>query len=1105
MKFIFLNANIYSNYKKLIFFFIAGIILFISSLSVFSCQKSTDKLHFAKHGILDIRNWNPGEGELLNLDGEWEFYWKEILYYNDFVSGKAHPPKFYFNIPGFWNGYSWNGNELAGDGFATFHLKILLPESNEFPLALRVKKSFTSYELYVNGQKIASNGKVGKTKEEVIPEWFPVTSDSLFAQNGILDIIIHSSNYHHKKGGLKFPVTLGSKKAILEKKEMNVSFESFLIGSGIIMGIYHLFLYLQRRQEKSALFFGLFCFLLSVRTSINGESYFLKIFTDIPFEHLMRITYIDLYLLTPIFIQYIYFVFPENFNKNYLRYLWIAQFLLITIVIFFPIKYFVSTLNIFFIFLFIIIIYSIFPLIKILKYKKEGSVFFTLGLLFFYSTIINDILYNLSITEFGYMLPVGLFVFIFTQSIILSLRFANAFIRIEELSETLSVQNIKLQNLDKLKDEFIANTSHELRTPLNGIIGIAESLNDGITGPLNVETKNNLSVLISSGKRLSSLINDMLDFCKLKTDELKLKKKPINIKDITDIVIFLCKPLIAEKNISIINEIPNDSPPVLADEDRIQQVLHNLISNAIKFTDNGEIRILLKIVMHSNREVAQMTISDTGIGIPPERQDLIFNSFEFGDKIVEREYGGVGIGLTITKKLIELHGGKIWVESQVNNGSKFHFTLPVSVLEYSNGANAKLENKLIKKFDNGHERNSEDVKFSLPIYPKYNPSAPKALVVDDEPINLQVIKHQLQLSGFAVEVAISGYEALAKLQIQAPDIILLDIKMPKMNGFELAKIIRKEYSIEVLPIIFLTALNHENDILKAFEIGANDYIIKPFSRQELLARIDSHIKIKKINEEYVKLNESLEKLVIERTAELEKKNEKLIELNKEKNEFLGIAAHDLKSPLAGIKLVAEVLSNNSNMSSEFQKMFELIHHSTIQMFGIISNLLDVNKIDSGEIETYLEVISFKAIVLEVLEPYIDLAEKKKIKIHIELPDSDSNIFADRILLNEILDNLISNAVKFTPLERIIYIRIKETSKSYVLEVANEGQGISKDEQKKLFTKFPRLSTKPTGKEHSTGLGLYIVKKLTEKINGVIKYKGDEGKGSSFFLELKKAK
>ena len=445
-------------------------------------------------------------------------------------------------------------------------------------------------------------------------------------------------------------------------------------------------------------------------------------------------------------------------------------------------------------------------------------------------------------------------------------------------TEQLEVKNAALQRLDKLKDEFLANTSHELRTPLNGIIGIAESLIDGAAGILTDPQIANLSMVVYSGKRLANLVNDILDFAKLKNQDIELQSKPVDFRQITQIVLTLCQPLVIGKSLELKNLIPSDLPPVHGDENRLQQIMYNLVGNAIKFTESGEVTVSANLTPPAplpckgrgeedegrrerlNREsnspllpgeglgerfssTIEITVTDTGIGIPPEKLDDIFKSFEQVDASISRSYSGTGLGLTITKQLIELHGGTIRVESEVGVGSRFIFTLPIATqpiqlsLDISQ-AIAKVQ---------PHDRS-----LLLPPDPTLQSDDQLTiLVVDDDGINRQVVTNHLSLHNYAIVHATNGIEALAMIHKGfKPDLILLDVMMPKISGYQVCRTIREQFPAHQLPIIMLTAKNQVSDLVIGLESGANDYLPKPILKNELLARIKTHINLSKINIAY---------------------------------------------------------------------------------------------------------------------------------------------------------------------------------------------------------------------------------------------------------------
>lgn len=449
-----------------------------------------------------------------------------------------------------------------------------------------------------------------------------------------------------------------------------------------------------------------------------------------------------------------------------------------------------------------------------------------------------------------------------------------ATITLREREEALEQANNNLQRLDQLKDEFLANTSHELRTPLNGIIGIAESLIDGATGELSQQTNFNLTMIVSSGRRLSSLVNDLLDFSKLRHQNLDLQLKAVDLHAITDLVITLSQPLVGKKNLQLINSVSADLPLVQADENRLQQILHNLVGNAIKFTPAGQVEVLAEAVdLEGEQKFLKVIVSDTGIGISEDKFERIFESFEQAEGTTAREYGGTGLGLAITKQLVELHGGRISVSSRVHEGSIFSFTLPIST-----GVKSEIIPKLSMRLEPENKVNQPlkpEIELTKSINIDNKNSNISVLIVDDEPINLQVLVNILSLHHYAITQASHGEEALALIQAgYKPDIILLDVMMPKMTGYQVTQKIRERFPTTEVPIILLTAKTQVEDIVIGLNVGANDYLTKPFSKDELLARIANQINMCRLRAENLRLSaeieviQKLQKMVLPKSLEL---------------------------------------------------------------------------------------------------------------------------------------------------------------------------------------------------------------------------------------------
>ncbi len=428
---------------------------------------------------------------------------------------------------------------------------------------------------------------------------------------------------------------------------------------------------------------------------------------------------------------------------------------------------------------------------------------------------------------------------------------------LNEIQSNLSIlkqKNEELKALDLQKDEFLANTSHELRTPLNGIIGISESLLDGTAGVVNDEQAQNLKLIIQSGTNLLKLINDILDYSKIKHQELQLNCGKVSLKVVLDEVLRLLTRDATEKKLELKYQIPPRISNVFADENRVQQILYNLIGNAIKFTTTG----FVSITAMEEKEFIKVSVKDTGIGIDPEQMVKLFKPFKQMDGSLAKEFKGTGLGLSISKKLVELQGGEVSVESIENFGSVFHFTLPIFKEEiFSNESTLVSMNKGEESeetlevvivgsddFNAECEKESSQTMEDANGQPAEPPTGSTILVVDDEIINIQVLKNHFKNKGYRVLQAQDGFSALEIIDAEAIDLVLLDLMMPKMSGYDVCAEIRKSRNMNELPVIILTAKNQVTDLIQAYNCGANDYITKPFLKEEILVRVKAQLAIK---------------------------------------------------------------------------------------------------------------------------------------------------------------------------------------------------------------------------------------------------------------------
>ncbi|MDG1844417.1 MAG: PAS domain S-box protein [Nitrospinaceae bacterium] len=391
---------------------------------------------------------------------------------------------------------------------------------------------------------------------------------------------------------------------------------------------------------------------------------------------------------------------------------------------------------------------------------------------------------------------------------------------ITELDQSRSEKeetNLRLEEANQHKSKFISSMSHELRTPLNGILGFTELLKGEHFGKLNDPQREFVDQVENSGKHLLELISGLLDVAKIDSGSMMIDLKLCKPYELFLSVVGLIQPQLVEKKIILNQLIDPTAETIVCDIRKIKQIMVNLISNAIKYTpENG----IIEITLTKNKKHTKIIVSDNGIGISKKDQDIIFNEFAQANRVRDEALGGTGIGLALSRRLVELHGGEIGVTSEENKGSKFWFTIPIR--------NAPKES---------HEVFLPETKERVDY-----PINKSILVVEDNQTNLDMIKYLLSIYNHKISVARDGKEAITIAVSIKPDLILMDIRMPIMNGLEATKILRSKENTPHIPIIALTASAGEDSREDCLKAGCTDHLSKPIHSRELFEVLSKYIK-----------------------------------------------------------------------------------------------------------------------------------------------------------------------------------------------------------------------------------------------------------------------
>ncbi|MBU7584229.1 MAG: GAF domain-containing protein [Nostoc sp. TH1S01] len=397
--------------------------------------------------------------------------------------------------------------------------------------------------------------------------------------------------------------------------------------------------------------------------------------------------------------------------------------------------------------------------------------------------------------------------------------------KLTETNHKLAISNQELARATRLKDEFLANMSHELRTPLNAILGMTEGLQDEIFGIINEQQLKALQTIERSGSHLLELINDILDVAKIESGQIKLDYTLISVTHLCQSSLAFIKQQALQKQIQVELKCPLNLPEILVDERRIRQVLLNLLNNAVKFTPNGG-RITLAVTQISSPpNFLHFAVTDTGIGISPENIKKLFQPFVQIDSDLNRQYTGTGLGLTLVKQIVEIHGGRVGLTSELGMGSCFTIDLPCHPISDISPA-ITTGTQAISNSELGFSSNDEKLALD-----------PLILLAEDNEANISTVSSYLEAKGYRILLAMNGQEAIDFTKAHHPNLILMDIQMPKIDGLEAIKQIRQDPQFANVPIVALTALAMSGDRERCLAAGANDYLSKPVKLKELATTI----------------------------------------------------------------------------------------------------------------------------------------------------------------------------------------------------------------------------------------------------------------------------
>jgi len=783
------------------------------------------------NGLLDMRGVDLDKSPTSYLNGEWEFYPHEFVYNLDTEQEDSSVNT--IEVPGNW---SSQFHEETSYGYGTYRLRILI-DPLEHPVAFWFQGIQAASEVDLNGSLSGKSGKLADNGRDYKPRNVSYTATYAIEGTTEIELLIRVANFDQPyKGGITRAIHFGSQAAIDHVRWYSIGFQLVMFIILLLHGLYAYILYLFNPQEKPLLATGLLTLSVGILV-ISGHDNVLMLWLPINYTWAIKIRLLA-FLWQNYSILVVFRKLSAAPQHSTLLRLYTAALFVLTGVILASSASFINEL----IHLKLILVFSVIPLLWFLyivgtmMFRRQADkdiIFLVLSA----TGIIANLLWKVFSDPIVYY-PIDIIAAIIGFS-------TYWFKKYFRNSLEIAMLNKQLKKADKLKDEFLANTSHELRTPLHGIMNIAQTVVTKEKEKLTEDSIKDMKLLITISRRMSYLLGDLLDVARLQEHRIVLKHEPLHIQSIVPGVIDMLAFMIKGKSVQLTMNIPETMPAVMADEKRLVQILYNLLHNALKYTEEGTITISAQ----RQNGYATIQVSDTGCGMDEEILERIFIPYE------QRVHGvsdsrGLGLGLSICKQLVELHGSIITVQSEPDVGSTFSFDLPLVDPSYQqqhrlapNPIPDPAAENISAEFIFPNVAVSE---WSTPALSTtlLNDAQVHILVVDDDPVNLSVLVGILSTESYQITTCASAREALTVLDTRQWDLLIADVMMPHMSGYELTERVRERHSVSELPILLLTARSQPADIYTGFLSGANDFVTKPVDALELKYRIRALIAMK---------------------------------------------------------------------------------------------------------------------------------------------------------------------------------------------------------------------------------------------------------------------
>jgi len=645
----------------------------------------------------------------------------------------------------------------------------------------------------------------------------------------------------------------------------------------------------------------------------------------------------------------------------------------------------------------------------------------------------------------------------------------------------------ELAELDRAKTAFFSNVSHELRTPLTLMLGpIEEELRDDPgNSRLDLAHRNSL--------RLLKLVNTLLDFSRIEAGRIEAAYEPTDLAEFTAELASGFRSVIEGAGLTFTVDCPRLPEVVHVDREMWEKIVLNLLSNAFKFTFTGEIKVAVRWC----GDVVELVVADTGDGISEAELPRIFDRFHRAPGARSRTYEGTGIGLALVRELARLHSGEVKVESIEGRGSRFTVRIRTGTAHLpatrigirrtlmSTATRAKM---FVEEIGSWMGRQGEEGTPTPPPPSAARGPAARLLIADDNS-DMREYLSRLLSPHYEVRAVSDGQAALNSARIQRPDLILSDVMMPGLDGFALLHALRADADLRTIPVIFLSARAGEESRVEGLSEGADDYLIKPFSVRELLARVETHLKLARLRSES--------------EAVLREAKERAEAANRAKDDFLAALSHELRNPLNPVLLSAGELARDESLDEDVREQIVMMRRNIELEARLIDDLLDLTRITRGKLDLHRAGVDVHALLQHTQEIVHGDAAARHVELRFALEASEHHAHADAARLQQVFWNLMKNAIKFSAGAGHVTVRTFNPAPSRLaITVVDDGIGIAPEALTRIFAPFDQGDLDGRHRFGGLGLGLAISKAIVDLHDGELRVSSaGAGHGATFTVEL----